>query len=639
MNTINHINSVQFQGKTQVLERRRAFLQNKASGILNQNYKDIVELSKDAPIMKLNFLDKLLEKYNQFNFYRKPEEKDNSLLVNNIFEMIKKPKGIHFAIAERFGESFENMSRIFTSGLNNKKYLQFAKLVNDDIVRNYGSESKDFIPELLESPFADKYVKNYKAIRPYLIANKDKPDVVSKLDKMFETKTYDKDLFNVEFNENKIKNEFNYKGTEILNKDIYLENYNRYSHELMHTLKKAVNFSDEMLEKGADKSILKALQTSNKGNVELRRSLTRNLVDTFHELDTDVKTERLNALVRVFDKIDEDKHAKNFIKKSIGHMPDSLNANDLEDILNNVSTKKLDIFRKNAWNIIKQTERSERISELSNNIKNPFYLSNYLRSNLDRHKFYGFSVTPTFFSKIALSIENGFNILRDKLTSETSKIVEMPKAPERGFAKSGIEERANIVSIKPETKSDVNAETKPVTSPLKENSKSEKILNIKNAKQVVVDEVLSFVNSKLGQKTFAKQNELYTKNATKMRLSMLPEIFASIIDTRKADRAVGKKHSYSANKDVLNLYLKINGSNKKFVNYLLKKRNVDNTRMFEVKDIIAMLDKAEAKIAQAKKLNPEYRAKDARKYYNHLYEAKIEQFGKVKPQRKLKTNA
>ena len=52
MNTINHINSVQFQGKAQVLERRRAFLQNKASGILNQNYKDIVELSKDAPIFR-----------------------------------------------------------------------------------------------------------------------------------------------------------------------------------------------------------------------------------------------------------------------------------------------------------------------------------------------------------------------------------------------------------------------------------------------------------------------------------------------------------------------------------------------------------------------------------------------------------
>ena len=120
---------------------------------------------------------------------------------------------------------------------------------------------------------------------------------------------------------------------------------------------------------------------------------------------------------------------------------------------------------------------------------------------------------------------------------------------------------------------------------------------------------------------------------------MLPEIFSSIADTRKADRAVGKKRINSANKDVLNLYLKINGKNKKFVNYLLKKRNVDNTRMFEVKDIIAILDKAEAKIAKDKKLNPAYKAKDARQYYNHLYEAKIEQYGKVKPQRKLKTNA
>ena len=120
---------------------------------------------------------------------------------------------------------------------------------------------------------------------------------------------------------------------------------------------------------------------------------------------------------------------------------------------------------------------------------------------------------------------------------------------------------------------------------------------------------------------------------------MLPEIFASVADTRKADRAVGKKRINSSNKDILDLYLRINGSNKKFVNYMLKKRNVDNTRMFEVKDIIIALDKAERKIAEAKKNNPEYKAKDARKYYNHLYEAKIEQYGKVKTQRKLKTNA
>lgn len=117
-----------------------------------------------------------------------------------------------------------------------------------------------------------------------------------------------------------------------------------------------------------------------------------------------------------------------------------------------------------------------------------------------------------------------------------------------------------------------------------------------------------------------------------MRLGMLPEIFSSIADTRKADRAVGKHRINSSNKDALDLYLLINGSNKKYVNYLLKKRNVDNSRMFEVKDIISMVKKAEAKIAEDKKINPEYRARDARKYYNHLYEAKLEQYGKVKRQ-------
>lgn len=617
MNTINQISSIQFQGRVLNLERKRAFLQHKASGILNQSYKDIVELSKNASDSKLNFLDDLIEQYNQFNFYRKSEEKNNSKLVNNIFEMVKNPKNIHYAIVARFGSSFENMSRIFAKGQDNKKYLQFAKLVNDDIVGLYNNESKDFIPELLESPFVDKYIKKYKDIKSYLIANKDKPDAISKLNKMFETKTYDKNLFNVEMNEFKIKKEFNYNGTDILNKDVYFDNYNKYSHELMHTLKKVVNFNDEILAKGADKSILRALQTSNKENIAIRHDLTIALADSFHELDKDVKAERLKALVRIFDEIDNDEHAKNFIKKSIGHISAPINVEDLEDVLNNVSTRKLDIFIKNAWNIIQQTEKGERISELNNNIKNPFYISKFRRANLENHASYGFKDSSSFVSKFVLKVKNGFNILRDKMSSETSNI----------------EQKTNIVpEIKPETKA---IEVKPEKLPEKPKNR----IDYKIAKQIVADNVMSFITPKLGVKTLAKQNELYTKNATKMRLSMLPEIFTSIIDTRKADRAAGKKNSHSANKDVLKLYLKINGHNKKYVNYLLKKRKADNTRMFEVKDIITILDKAEAEIAQAKKLNPEYRANDTRKYYNKLYEEKIAQFGKVKPQRKLKINA
>lgn len=144
------------------------------------------------------------------------------------------------------------------------------------------------------------------------------------------------------------------------------------------------------------------------------------------------------------------------------------------------------------------------------------------------------------------------------------------------------------------------------------------------------DKVVEFVKTKLGEKTFNSQQEEFSKNATKIRMSLLPEIFASIADTRKMDRMIGKTRNQSSNKDALTLYSKINGHNRKFVNYMLKKRNVDNSRMFEVRDIIAILEKAESKIADNKRLNLNYRAKDAKAYYNHLFDAKIEQYGKLK---------
>ena len=158
-------------------------------------------------------------------------------------------------------------------------------------------------------------------------------------------------------------------------------------------------------------------------------------------------------------------------------------------------------------------------------------------------------------------------------------------------------------------------------------------------KQDLIKNIFDVVSSKLGAKTYIQQKDLFGANATKMRLSMLPEIFGSIADTRNVDRAIGKKRINSSNKDALELYLLLNGNNKKYVNYLLKKRNADNTRMFEVKDIISMVKKAEAKIQQEKKVNPQYRARDARKYYNHLYESKIQQYGKLTRAKKVNTKA
>lgn len=622
MNRIDGFSQVQFQGRGISIKRRK-YIQQKAATILNQNLTDIADMSKNASERKMYFLDSLVEKYNQFNFYRKPEEVEDSKTINTIFQNIKKPKQIHYELVDRFSNSFSDLAKVLVDSNGDLKTLQFVKQLNDEVLKSQDNSSKTLAYKLLESPFKKEYVKKYSDIKPFLILNKNNPDAVKQLDSLFESKTYDKDLFQLKLNKEKIQKEFSLKGTDVLNKDVYFKVYNKYTSNFMQSLSHHLGLTEEMLNSGADKDILKTLQTLDKNNVKLRKNLLRAFDYSFHSLDDSYRQETYAALVRIFEKADNDKHAKHFLEKSLVEFV-NYTPQQVDNVLNNVSTKQLDIFRKNAWKIIHSTKEEERNTVLNQNIKDPFYDIKKFKAREYKRVAYGFGPSYSIFEKAYLKIENYVNILRNKLTSDSISAMSLSTTADKAL---------DVASENTSKPSNVNVLGKKVKEIQKEQ------VSPKALKQIVANNVLNFVTPKLGAKTLSRQSDLYTKNATKMRLEMLPEIFASVVDTRKADRAVGKRRIRSANQDVLGLYLRINGNNKKFVNYLLKKRNVDNTRMFEIKDIIAMIDKADAKIAKDKKLNPEYKARDARKYYNHLYEAKIEQYGKVKPQRKLKTNA
>ena len=129
--------------------------------------------------------------------------------------------------------------------------------------------------------------------------------------------------------------------------------------------------------------------------------------------------------------------------------------------------------------------------------------------------------------------------------------------------------------------------------------------------------------------TLAEQKRDYAIKATKMRMQMLPEIFDSIKETRAAERAAGKKLSVS-NKDALDLYSLVKGRNKKLVNYMLKKRNADGTRMYNIKDIIKTVEQAETKVHKDKIASPKtYKAADAKAFYSTLLDAQIQEHGKI----------
>ena len=619
------INGIRAISGRRISPQKRMF-QREVSNLLNQDINDIVELTKNSSKKQLSLLSELATNFNRFNFYREPVKKDNPKLVNVIVGKIKKPTKMHSYICNKFSDSLESLNTIIDWAGNNKKRLNFVAQLNEDLFKYERPDGNTLIPDLLKSEHADEYMKKYDEIRSYLKLNKDNPNVVSEIDKKFARKQFDGQYFNKELNTDKNRAKYPLLDRAIVNGESSLNLLTQENHKLARMMSKVFFPTDEMMKNGAAEDVANILISTNKKNAPLREELLGRFTPTIRGIDSDFSYEqdkKLKLLARLYDTIDADKNAKNFVRKSLPKLDGNFQLDEFVDILDNVSTKKLNIFRDNAWNIISKTTGKERIDALNNNITDAFFETESTRLSNRQKIQYGYIKRRSLFKNMSIRIKNSLNKLRDAVTSDTQPKISTTKEV---VIPKNIEKIEPKPLVQPEKFVKKSIYVKPEILPISRTAKRE----------ILKENVISFVKNKLGEKTFSRQSDDFGKNATQIRLKMLPEIFASIADTRKVDRMIGKTKNQSSNKDVLTLYSKINGQNKKFVNYMLKKRNADNSRMFEVRDIIAILDKAENKIANNKKLNSDYRAKDAKAYYNHLFDAKVEQYGKLQRSKKTK---
>ena len=623
MNKISGVNNVSFNGLAlRRISPRRRMCQIDTADMLSQSVSDVVKLTRNVSSKRMAFWEALAVNYNKHNYYRNPFEREDSRLVNNVFSLIKKPEDIHRYIIHNFADSFQNIERIFKSANNKRERLEFVRRVNKDVYSEQRPEGSDLIPKLLESPYSKDYIRNYDDIKSYLILHKDDPDAVKVLDSMYEKGTY-RNVYDTKLREQEIKKSWNFAETEKLNANKYFENYSESVSKIVSEMNGHLFLSKEVLQAGGDSYVLDIIKTTNKNNVELRlKLLNRFSGRAFVQQSSQDKLACLHDLVKLFETVDKDKQARAFVSSLSEGSVSDLTFSELNEILDRVPTSQLEIFSKNAERIIFLTKGEKRIEALNNEITNPFFETRESRDYKREAIKYGYLKKDSVFKHVMRRLENYFNILRYSLRSKTQTGIEKVETVKP------LELVKPIESIKTEELAKSAETVKPVETVALDIVSEPEVKKV-DKKAITRENVLSFVTKKLTPKTFDRQKEAFSAGATKMRLGMLPEIFASVADTRKADRFIGKQKINTSNKDVLDLYLRINGNNKKFVNYLLKKRNVDNTRMFEVKKIIEMIDKAEAKIKAQKASNPEYRARDARRYYNHLYEAKIQQFGKL----------
>jgi len=634
MNIINNVksnynNNLQFKGVNNKLKPIitmsmftkdvRGFDAKTVSTILNIKPENVKKMTAKASINRLKFLERLSEKYNARNFTKSKVDKENPQDVIDIFQTIKKPKAEHYQLINNLDTSILNTKRIVLATQNNPKRLTFANKINNEIIDTGIAKTSrpEIIAELLESKNADAYIKDYPKYKSYLILNKDDENVIKNLDKMVETGSFNPKTYDIELANKRIFGSGSLSETPVLNKLAIQSHYTEEGNSFLNRLVKSFGVSKESLSAGNDRDILEMYKTTTPKNLNIRMSLVESFkTSQLKNIALKSKNDELSEMRKLFDRMDIDKHAKSFVKKTLVRDERLGSIKDYNDILENVSSKKLNIFYDNGRRIIRQTEKSERIKTLQNEIENPFFETDYVKNRRIYAERHGYTKPESFVSKARKYISNQFNMLRSAMTQETS----IPSSKTEKVVVEKVQSTVNSIE---------NTEVTKKAEPKVSRMISKAVKKAPNAKKLeVINGVNNIIEKKLGRKTFETQQRDYAIKATKMRLNALPEIFASIKETRAVDKAVGKKASES-NKDALMLYEKINGKNKKLVNYMLKKRNADGTRMFGVKDIIAAIDNAESKIVSKKQANVITSPSDIKMYYGKLYDAKIQQYGKL----------
>ena len=652
---IDQQQSINFNGrignfKTQKFAKRLHYVREEAATVLNRDYSEILLLTKGANEKRINFFQDLVETYNANNFYHK---EDNISVIDLLYKNIKLPKNVHSEIIKTLKTSMQNLNDIFGKTGEDIKSLNFVKNVSVLLKDNKQNDKSDLVLDLLNSKNKDFYVNNFDKIKSYLALNINDENVVKNLDSLINNNGYDYKIYDKKLEISNIYKNITERQSDNFNVDGLVLNYSKSRSKFLKTLQQSFYHSPTQLSSEVGDEINKMYDSTNDKNVKIRSKVMKYFSSPYtryKKFNEDVKF--FSELNKLFNSLDSgDKYLNNFIKKLTGkHNHYFESPMEINNLLENVSPKKLDIFYKNFEKIMYYVPKESREAALKKGIKKSYIGLNRFRNERKEEIKYKFIKYPNVFKRVYANVENFFNKLKYNLTSETQLVKDF-RLEKSGKVIESLEKNENVfeeVIKKDIVKSIKDENLVKVSNEIVDNVKQEEVKTddvIKNSKkldkklkkELLVNDILGFAKQKLGVKTFENQREAFVENATKMRYEMLPEIFASIMDTRKADRAVGKYRINSSNKDALKLYTMVNGNNKKFVNYLLKKRNVDGSRMFEVKEIITTLENAEKQIQKQKQNNPEYRAKDVRKYYNHLLEAKIQQYGKVTRNKASKT--
>ena len=612
---VNKINYIQptFSGKYSMLKRDAVY---SMANTLNIKAGDLYERTCSMNLKQQNFLEKLVSKYNSIYFYAK--DKENPQNVLNIVQTIENPQRFHYDIVEYTSVTFENLLNILKS-ISTKEEADFVINLQKKILKDKQYPEK-LLSDIVSSPYKKEYMKNTDNYKSYLRLNANNEDAIKNLDKMMAEGSYDSKVYDKQRDLNHI---FQNKLVELMDAKDEIEKYYspsgiRFIDSLTRSYYLPANYSKK------DKAnLIEIYKTCTPQNMYLREQIMQNYQE--HTYQSNDFSEEIAAMSEVFKKIDNgNKYTAKFINKFLSNANKTESIQELNEILEAVPAEKAYIFYNNLLTILEYTKPGEeRINALKNELTNYRFKNKRstdiykLRKNAEK---YGYIQSESKFSKRIKYLKNEINKLRYYFVTKYEKYINGQKPENVGVAEvintGNAVEKTKVAEV-------INEKRADKTTP---SSQTNKIFTkVQKQKLEVQESVRQFINKRLHQSIVNEQERIYVNKATKMRLKMMPEILSSIKETRADLRKSGVKHPKISNFDAVDLYTRINGKNRKLVNYMLKKRNSDGTRMYSVTDIINELNKVNKRVV-IERLKPS----QTRKLYEDVLQEKVNEFGNLK---------
>lgn len=549
--------------------------------------------------------------------------------IMELFRRVKEPNGGHIQFVEQSQLSMENIKKCFDICEDNPKKLEKIGYIINSLGRGLKTTDEvrvQITEDFLNSKNVREYVDNYRNYSEYINKHSGEADLVKMLDRSIENQSVVKDTRakTVETVLKDMPKTDNFQAKRFL--PYYSEDGNKLLEELNMRFSKLEKTNPEAVSDG----YVQIYKTTTPQNSDFRQMfLDRNYEITQHQT-ADLPADEVTNLSKLFDYLDKDPHARSFVEAS---MKKSDAAHDKYAMLQSAGDY-LELFEKydsrdlakNSFGVVRAIERgfTDKLGSVDE------YMVPILEA---KEKSIG-----AFFKRLIGRTEeppmkpSQFQDFAE-ISKPVEKVVPTPVTPKKVKKTT-----STPVSQKDTLPKDylANANAKYLADLIK-NTPSDTTIGkkLKLTKESVTPVLNKYIKS---DRVRNEQERVYAEKATKMRASMLPDIFESIKVTRaEAKAANGGKlpKGFVTAEDALQLYTRINGKNKKLVKYMLEQTKVNKegkkVRAFTVNDIVTKLDDANKQIfsarAAATKEN-KFTAKDEKAIYDKMFKDLTDQYGK-----------